>query len=259
MKPLLPILLLFALGGIPQPGSSASRESHEALFAQAGALYQKGDYQSAERDYRLLVDKGLRSGALYYNLGNTCFKQKKLGEAIYYWEMAKRLLPGDPDVQENLDLANLMVIDRVEIPPNPLPVRWLDTAVHKFTIQQEGRFLLGAFILANAVFAVYLLSTNPRLAYHALTISLALMVGVVAVGLSFGWKIYEGSNRTEGVVIEQKADARSGPGAENITVFTVHEGILLRIRGESGGWYQISLPNGWSGWLPRSAVRELSN
>ncbi len=255
----MPILLLVSLGGIPRAGSAAARESHEGLFAQAGAFYQKGDYQGAEREYRLLVDKGLRSGVLYYNLGNACFKQKKLGEAIYYWEMAKRLLPGDADVRENLELANLLVVDRIEIPPDPLPVRWLDAAVHKFTVQQEGRILLALFILANAVFAVYLLSANPRLAYRALAVSLALGVAVLVIGLSFGWKIYESSSRVEGVVIEQKADARSGPGAENITVFTVHEGILLRIRGESGGWYQISLPNGWSGWLPRNAVRALTD
>jgi hypothetical protein len=252
-------LLLAVFACAPRTGTPASRESHEALFAQAGAAYQKGDFQEAERDYRLLVEKGLRSGALYYNLGNSCFKQKKLGDAVYYWEMAKRLLPEDPDVRENLELANLLVVDRIEVPQDPLPIRWLDSAVHRLTIQQEGKILLALFIFANVLIAIFLLSGNPRLASRALIAAAAAGIIVAILGMSFGWKIYEKSHRAEGVVIEQKADARSGPGPENITVFTVHEGIVLRIRGESGGWYQISLPNGWSGWLPKDSVRAISD
>jgi SH3-like domain-containing protein len=71
------------------------------------------------------------------------------------------------------------------------------------------------------------------------------------------WKIYQVDHVREGVIIEQKVDVHSGPGTENITVVTVHEGILVRIRGESNGWFQISLPNGWNGWLPSSAIRIL--
>ena len=63
--------------------------------------------------------------------------------------------------------------------------------------------------------------------------------------------------RRQGVIVEQNVDVRSGPGKENITVVTVHEGIVVQVRSESNGWYQISLPNGWSGWLPGSSVRIL--
>jgi SH3-like domain-containing protein len=57
--------------------------------------------------------------------------------------------------------------------------------------------------------------------------------------------------------VEAKADIRSGPGRENVTVFTVHEGIFVRVRGEAAGWYQVSLPNGWSGWVEKDVLRVL--
>ena len=50
------------------------------------------------------------------------------------------------------------------------------------------------------------------------------------------------------VVVEQKVDVRSGPGSENIAVFTVHEGTRVQVHASNNGWHQISLRNGWSGW-----------
>jgi uncharacterized protein YgiM (DUF1202 family) len=79
---------------------------------------------------------------------------------------------------------------------------------------------------------------------------------IVTAG-SLSWKIHVNENRKEGVVIEQKVDIRSGPGNENITVFTIHEGTKVRVLGSGNGWHQISLPNGWSGWLPQPCLRIL--
>ena len=237
--------------------AAAPRESTARLFGDANSSYQKGDYTGAERLYLQLLDKGIDDGALYYNLGNACFKQKKLGEAIYYWEKARQKLPGDLDVRENLDLANLLVVDRIEVPPDPLPMRWLDGAIHRLTIAQDSWTALALFVASNLLFSAWLLAKGPRLAFRALIASLVSGSLALLFGCSLAWKIYEKNYRREGVVVEQKVDVRSGPGPENITVFTVHEGIMLRVRGETGGWYQISVPNGWSGWLPGGSVRIL--
>jgi hypothetical protein len=37
-------------------------------------------------------------------------------------------------------------------------------------------------------------------------------------------------------------------------LFTVHEGLKAEIRADRGGWLQVSLPNGWNGWIPREAA-----
>ncbi len=52
------------------------------LFTQANSEYQKGNYEAAESYYTQVLNSGFESGSLYYNLGNACFKQKRLGEAI---------------------------------------------------------------------------------------------------------------------------------------------------------------------------------
>jgi len=236
---------------------ASGTESLSNVFKEGNAHYQSGDFAAAERCYRLLLAQGVDSGSVYYNLGNACFKQKKLGEAIYYWERARRKLPGDSDVRENLQLANLLVVDRIDVPEDPLPVRLLSRGVHLLTIAQESKIVLTLFIMANVLFGAYLLVRRPRLAFWALTASLTAALLAAFFAGSLAWKVYQENHRKQGVIVEQKVDIRSGPGVENVAVVTVHEGIIVRIRGESNGWYQISLPNGWNGWLPGSSVRIL--
>ncbi len=237
--------------------AAAQSVSSQRIFEEGTAHYQTGDFMAAERSYRLLLDQGIDSAAVYYNLGNACFKQKKLGEAIYYWEKARRKQPGDPEVRDNLQLANLLIVDRIDVPEDPLPVRILSRGVGLLTISQESIVVLAMFITANMFFGLCRLVRRPRAAFWSLTVSLAAAVLMLLFGASLAWKIYRAEHYREGVIVEQKADIRSGPGTANITVVTVHEGIVVKVRGESNGWYQISLPNGWTGWLPGRSVRVL--
>jgi len=237
--------------------NAAGPDSLKVAFERGNAYYQSGDFPAAERAYRSLLEQGVDSGTLYYNLGNACFKQKKLGEAIYFWEKASRILPGDAEILENLQFGNLLVVDRIDVPEDPLPVRALSQAIHMFTPEQESRIVLALFLVANLLFTFYLLVPTRRLALWGLTGSLTAILLTMMVAGSLTWKVYQQTHRRQGVVVEQKVDVRSGPGGNNITVVTVHEGVVVRVRGESNGWVQISLPNGWTGWLPGSSVRIL--
>ena len=226
----------------------------ESLFNQGNAAYQKGDYAAAEKNYHRVLDMGFENGPIYFNLGNACFKLKKLGEAIYFWEKAKLLLPADKEIRENLELANLLIVDQIEAPEDAFPVRVMKSIRDLLTIAQETWLVFGLFLAANILFFLYIVLKNPRQAFRVLTGSFVVGALTVLMAGSLAWKIYDRDFRQKGIVLEQKVDVLSGPGTGNITVFTIHEGIKVQIHGSSNGWYQISLPNGWSGWLPRESV-----
>jgi hypothetical protein len=166
-------------------------------------------------------------------------------------------MPGDADVRENLDFASLMVVDRIETPEDPFPVRIVTDAVHFLTIAQESWISLILFFFANLAFSVSILARRPALGHWAFVTSVTLGFIVLLLVCSLAWKIYEENYRREGVVVEQRVDILSGPSSDYITVVTVHEGIKVRIRGETEDWYQIILPNGWSGWLPKDSMLPL--
>ena len=236
---------------------AAENESFPQLFAQANAEYQKNDFGSAEQIYRRILDSGSESGPLFYNLGNACFKQKRLGEAIWYWEKALQKMPGDQETRENLQMANLLIVDRIEEPPDPFPARMLEWFQDSLSISQETWLILILFIAVNALFSVFLLSKNNRCALRAFAGFIVLGLLFVIFGCSWSWKIYQRNHRKEGILVEQKVDVLSGPGVQNMTLFTLHEGIKVRVHDSTDGWYQISLPNGWNGWLPQRNVRVL--
>jgi tetratricopeptide (TPR) repeat protein len=237
--------------------AAPNQEDPVKLFTQGNAEYQAGNYESAERSYGQVLSSGYGSGALYYNLGNTCFKQKRLGDAIYYWEKAQQRLPADREIRENLDLANLLIVDRVEASADPFPLRLLAGIPGLLTLTQGTWLVASLFVGANMLLSLYLLAKNPRNSYRALLGCLAVCILFVVFACSLAWKVYEQDFRPKGIVVEQKVDIRSGPGFENIAVFTIHEGIKVRVHRSNSGWYQISLPNGWSGWLKQSSLRIL--
>jgi tetratricopeptide (TPR) repeat protein len=226
------------------------------LFSRGNSEYQKGNYAAAEYFYLQILSAEAESGAVYYNLGNACFKQKKLGSAIYYWEKAQQQAPADNDIKDNLQLAGLMIVDRIETKSDPFPLRMLSAMQSFLSIRQTGWIVLALFVGANLFFSLYLISKS-RNSFRALLVAFVFAILLIAFGISLSWKIYQQDYVRQGIVVEQKADVRSGPGQENIAVFTIHEGIKVRVLSTTGGWYQISLPNGWNGWLPRDYLRIL--
>ena len=239
---------------VTPPIAQSQSGALEDLFAQGNTHYQEGEFSEAKQTYKQLLSQGIESSALYYNLGNTCFKEGTLGEAIYFWEKARQTAPADQEVLENLDLARLMLVDKIEVPPEPLPLRLLDTTVHFLTIQQDAWMALLLFSMANLALGSYFLSRTRAMASFALWSSLVAGAFFLIFAVSLAWKVYEEQYRQEGIVIDKKIDVRSGPSEENITMFTIHEGLRVQVRGEAEDWYQISLSNGWTGWLKKDAV-----
>lgn len=246
-------ILIFLMLPLSLPAASPA-DSLAKIFADGNEYYQKGDYSQAEQSYRSLLQNGADSASLYYNLGNACFKQKRLGEAIYYWEKARKKRPADPDIKENLELANLMIVDRIESPPVAYPVRLLDNMLELVSATQLSWISLALFAAANGLFIWHVLARRHAVSARTLIGSITFGVLFVCFACALSWKIYREDYRREGVIIEQKVEAHSGPGADNLTLFTIHEGIKVRVRGSNNGWFQVSLPNGWNGWLPQSAV-----
>ncbi len=235
-----------AAGSEPKPLPS--------IFDKANASYESGNFTGAETLYRQILDSGVENGPVFYNLGNACFKQKKIGQAIYYWEKARQILPRDPDVRANLELASLYVLDRIEEAPASLTTRWLRRTVGIFTMEQEAWLVLGLFLVANILAAVCIWTRRPSVAVKALVSACLAGLLTLVFAASLAWKAYDLKHTNRGVVVAEKVDIRSGPGTDNITVFTLHEGTVLGVHIQVSGWYQVSLPNGWSGWLPSNAV-----
>ncbi|PIE71794.1 MAG: hypothetical protein CSA22_00890 [Deltaproteobacteria bacterium] len=96
---------------------SASQDAR--IFVTAVEDYHNGNYRSSQDRFNELVNRGVASAELFYNLGNCCFKQEDLGHCIWWYEKALQLNPGDPDIRFNLDYARTFVKDTSNTAPFP--------------------------------------------------------------------------------------------------------------------------------------------
>lgn len=244
--------LLSATQVNPQPAPPEGNP--QTRFFRANTHYQEGAFQDAVRDYELLLDAGLESGNLYFNLGNTYFKLGDVGAAIASYERAKRRIPGDPDVEANLAYArSLTGAEPCEVPLwqgilFPLRGRLATTTL---------AWVLSAFYtLAVAVFAVHLLlPTRPRSVLYAAA-GFAL-ISVVA-GASLADQLIVDEWPAYAIVVgADETAARFEPADDGTVHFALPQGSKVRITEQREGWLQVARCDGRRGWVPVTALERL--
>ena len=221
------------------------------FYQEGNRLYQDGNFEDALASYLRLAEAGFESGEVYYNIGNTYFKLGDLARSILYYERARRLRPGDEDVQANLDLARSLTVDAIE----PLPRFWLFGAV-EWWVDLLPRTLLiavvaASYLLGTGVVLALVLRRGVPVAVWGRRIALASGVVFVLFGLNLGVREFEVGRAREAVVLQPEVDVMSAPlDDETLTVFTVHEGTKVRIDRLSDEWAEVVLEDGRVGWVP---------
>ena len=126
---ILTIMLLFTTTAV-----FANRLGIEGPFKAAGDFYRQGDYKNAIHS---------ESGAVYYNLANSYFKDGQLGKAILNYERAKRLIPRDGDLGANYKFV-LSQVRNYSSDLEPAWKVWLKQLIQSVT---EGEYIIALMIL----------------------------------------------------------------------------------------------------------------
>lgn len=236
-------LLLVACGPAPLA-------AQEAFFEEGNRLYQEGDFAGAVELYERILESGVESGELHYNLGNAWFRLGEIGPAVLHYERARRMMPRDDDLRANLELARSLTVDEI----TPLPGFWL-LRVARWWVDLLSRPVLlavvtltwltamGALIVAVAGRAESLVAWSRRVAAAAggltLVFGLSLMAREIGVG-----------RPDEAVIMAEAAAVHSAPSDDReLLIFTVHEGTRVRVERRSDAWVEIVLEDGRVGWV----------
>ena len=265
------LAVALACGPTPSPAHAAEElaaERQRAVLREALNTFDEAvsmardDPQQAERLYRrsaaafeTLVEAGIRSAALEYNLGNAYFRLGQLGRAICHYRRAQRLAPGDAAIAANLDYAR----NRVEPYIAPSGRRQLVSRLMFWTgyTALRTRFWLAALLSAGGWLALIVRlrwRSRPLLVIACVAIALA-----AANAASVAWELRDEARRPPAVVIAGGHMLRlgAGPGYDPALTQPLGEGTELRILSERGGWVEVLLPNDKSGWLPAEAIERL--
>ena len=223
----------------------------EQLFLQANKEYANENYTAAASLYDSILTKGLESSELYYNLGNCHYKTQDWVNAIWHYEKSLKLEKNDKTIQ-NLELANLKIIDRIEEIPQLFYKKWWSSFISIFNTfsWQLISILIIWFALTIKILSQF---TNYKKEHFlSLLYSLAL-ISVFATYSSYQGKI----TKKEAIIFTSSIVVNSAPTTSSTNLFSLHSGSKIEILDTIGEWINIKIANGSSGWIKESGCKVL--
>ncbi|MCL2416831.1 MAG: tetratricopeptide repeat protein [Bacteroidales bacterium] len=221
-----------------------------ASFEQGNTYFISGEYREAIESYMTVVESGLVSPELYFNLGNAFFRTGDFPRAILFYERARRLSPKDDDILLNLGIANTRITDRFEVMPDVFFVHWWKT--FSGISSRDGWaviFLVLVFISVLCLAWYFLTFTYDRKKLAFYTFILLFVFSGIALGSAI--QQHREQTRPAGIIMTHRVDVSSTPQISR-PQFTIHAGTKVDILDEIGNYYRIRVPDGNTGWISKN-------
>ncbi|MBT4882093.1 MAG: SH3 domain-containing protein [Flavobacteriales bacterium] len=230
---------------------SISSFASDQLFEKANRTYNNSDYTSAITLYDSILTIGLESSELYYNLGNCHYKAQNWANAIWHYEKSLKLERNDKTIQ-NLELANLKIIDRIEDIPQLFYKKWWSSFISIFNTFSWQLISILIIWLALTIKILSQFTNYKKEHFLSILYSLAL-ISVFATYSSYQRNI----TKKEAIIFTSSVVVNSAPTTNSTNLFSLHSGSKIEILDTIGEWINIKIANGSSGWIKESGCKVL--
>jgi len=230
---------------------SISSFASDQLFEKANKAYNNSDYTSAITLYDSILTIGLESSELYYNLGNCHYKAQNWANAIWHYEKSLKLERNDKTIQ-NLELANLKIIDRIEDIPQLFYKKWWSSFISIFNTFSWQLISILIIWLALTIKILSQFTNYKKEHFLSILYSLAL-ISFFATYCSYERNI----TKKEAIIFSSSVVVNSAPSNNSIDLFSLHSGSKVLIIDNIGDWINIRIANGNEGWINHSEVKIL--
>jgi tetratricopeptide (TPR) repeat protein len=229
----------------------------KTLFDRANDAYEKENYDSTIALLDSLLNVGLESPELYYNLGNAWFKKSEIPRAILYYEKAHKLDPNNPDISYNLELANTRIADKIEPIPEFFLKTWWKNSVQLFTERQWTFINITSYIILLFFVVLFFISHSKSRKQMAFFMGIVFLVISLLTGL-LGYQSYKNIHtHNTAIVFTPTINVKSSPNENANTIFVIHQGTKVALIDHLKDWYRIKLANGSVGWLKENDFEKI--
>ena len=216
-------------------------------FDAANKLYEEGKYAGGGAALQKLVQSGLVSDTLYFNLGNACYKAGQNGRAIAAYRQAERLAPRDPSVRFNLQFVRKKVNGNDNVPG-----RWWQRWLSRLTLNEWTMLTTSSLWLWFLLLALIQWRRELKRTLRSCINIFGTASGLLAVCL--GTALYDYYFNQPAIVIAREAVVRNGPLDESQSAYSVQDGMELTVLDQKDDWLQVSDARQRIGWLKRTEV-----
>ena len=222
----------------------------DVYLKEGNKAYSNGKYEDAVTHYYKILENDFESGELYFNLGNAYYKLEEIGKSIYYYEKALKFIEGDEALEQNLQIAQLKIIDKIEPIPKLFIWDWIDALIHLLSIENWGWISLVLFFLTAIIFSLYILFTKGILFRFSWIFLILFSISIIV----FLGRIYLFESNEFGIIFEAKVAVMSEPNLGASEVFILHEGTKVKVNRKLNDWLEISIADGKIGWCRANSI-----
>lgn len=237
------------LSVFPSPAFPADN-SDTSPFYRGNIYYEQGNYDEAIEQYDSILDSGVETGNLYYNLGNCYFKKGEPGKALLNYEKARRLIPMDKDLESNYEYARSLIKGGAVASQKNWFKKVSYNIFEKFTIDGLTISLSVCYILIlfGILAAVILAPFRKNALISILFLGLFFIMGIA--GLAEKVVLLD----KEAIVAVEHTDARFEPMDKATTHFTLYEGMKVEVISSQDNWHKVKRQDNKSGWVENNAI-----
>lgn len=238
------------------PRSFTKMEMNTAFAkSQADSAYIHGDYVSAIAIYEAILADRKESSEIYYNLGNSYYKNNNIAKAVLNLERALLLDPGDDDIRFNLEMVKSKTIDRVPPVNEFLFVTWFKSIKSCMGIDDWAKMAIVSFLVFIFALVMYIFGKKLVLRKIGLIVVTVSFISVILSNIFAYSQKNQLINRNNAIIMVPSVTVKSTPSEKGMDLFVLHEGHKVHIRDSSmKEWIEIKLEDGNIGWIPTSVV-----
>lgn len=234
--------------------SKAEISDPEGLFVEANRLYDSSNYEQALTYYETLIEEGIESTELYFNLGNTHYKLNNFPKSILFYEKANKLAPNKKHIDKNLEIARTKITDTQERTRMGFAT-WV-SSFFGFSVDFWAWASIISLLFALIAFVVYKRS-NTNLFKRAAQIktyffSLLFLLFVVVSSIKYNAEV----NSTTAIVMEPSITIKTEPNRVSENAFVLHEGSKVVILSQQNNWSEIRFGAN-EGWIEDSNIEKI--
>ena len=221
------------------------------IYENGMDAYRKGQYDLAIQEFESILLDNWDSPELYYNLGNAFYRSGIIAGAVWAFESCLKLSPTHEDAKYNLRLANLKVIDRMDLPEPPIYLKWYLSIKEQFTPSTWINISLFILLIFSIIMTASQMTSSSILQHLRESIIVVFFVSLFLTIHS----IWTDNSLSLGVIYTTKVEAHSEPNVFSTRLFELHEGLSVSINQAVDDWVEIELLDGKTGWIENNQIR----
>ena len=225
-------------------------------FLEANNLYNDSKYEQSIQVYLQILDSGVHSPELYFNIGNAYYKLNDIANSILYYEKSLKLDSSDNDVINNLNMVKNALIDDIEVVPSSFFDEQLNTISNLFDYSLWGIVLISLSFIFLLLFIIYFFSNKPIIKRTAFT-SLFFIIMIITFTAWISINAYEKNHLEKyAIIFSPKIEIKADPNERSENLLTLHLGTKVRIIDNfNDDWLKIKLVNGQEGWIKNNQIK----